>query len=113
MRGMRQERLTALLQVEVAQFMLALREELALTELISVDEVLLSPDLKHARVWISFSPQPKEARAKDLWSKMQKSLPVLRSWLAGRMDLRKIPKIVLEFSNPEEEYKLDKIFDNL
>jgi ribosome-binding factor A len=113
MRGNRQARLKSLLQAEVATFMLNLRSDLELTELIGVDEVLLTPDLKHANVWLSFSPQPSDARAKDLWMKMVKALPALKSWLAERVEVRRIPQISLEFSDPEKEYKLDRIFDEI
>ncbi|MDD5606218.1 MAG: ribosome-binding factor A [Patescibacteria group bacterium] len=110
---MRQERLKALLQAETAVFMMNLRQDMEISELIGVDDVLMTSDLKQATVWISFTPQPTEGRAKVLWSHLQKALPKLKSWLAERLEIRQIPQIVLEFSNPEEEYKLDRIFDEL
>ena len=110
---MRQERLRSLLQVEAANFMFNLRQSMELNEMIGIDEVLLTPDLKQANIWISFTPHPSEGRAKILWNLMHRSLPKLKTWLAERLEMRKIPTINLEFSNPEEEYRLDKIFDEL
>lgn len=113
MRGMRQERLRAVLQAEIAQFFFNLRLDMDINELIAVDEVMVTPDLKQANIWISFVPMPSEGRGKVLWTKMQKALPQLKTWLSQRVELRKVPNISLNFSHPEEEYKLDRIFDEL
>ncbi len=81
------------------------------SDLVTVTRVDASPDLQHAKVYISIFP---EERAKDLWRILSFSIFDIQQKLNKRMTTRPVPKIewVVE-KNMGEIQKMDEIFDKI
>lgn len=96
-------KLNSLIQKELGQ---ALLTEISLPHdaLTTIKNVDVSPDLDHAKVWVSVLPLSKGEWA---LASLQKSRSRLQSFLGSRLRLRRIPR--LEFALDLTEEKADRI----
>ena len=67
---------------------------------VTVTRVETSPDLAHARVWVSLIGQPNE-RASTL-AALRRAMPFVRHLLGGRVRLRRIPELHVEVDESVE-----------
>jgi ribosome-binding factor A len=67
---------------------------------VTVTRVDTSPDLAHARVWVSLIGQPNE-RASTL-AALRRAMPFVRHLLGGRVRLRRIPELHVEVDESVE-----------
>ena len=67
---------------------------------VTVTRVETSPDLAHARVWVSLIGQPSE-RASTL-AALRRAMPFVRHLLGGRVRLRRIPELHVEVDESVE-----------
>jgi len=87
------ERVNELLRAEISELVQRHLKDPRLGSLVSVTEVVTSPDLRHAKVFISVLGTPEE-RAEAVKG-LEAAAGFLRHELASRLDLRHIP--VLSF----------------
>ncbi|MBI1985026.1 MAG: 30S ribosome-binding factor RbfA [Candidatus Wildermuthbacteria bacterium] len=80
-------------------------------DVVTVTRVEASPDLQHAKAYISILP---EKKAKDLLKVMRGSIFNIQQRLNARMRMRPVPKIewVME-KNLLSVQKIDEIFDTI
>lgn len=71
--------------------------------LMTVTEVRMSPDLKHARVMVS-SADPETVPDAAL-AALRHAGTRLRHGLAGRVHLRSVPRLTFEWDNRSEDYR--------
>ncbi|RLC37372.1 hypothetical protein DRH29_02115 [candidate division Kazan bacterium] len=109
---LRKSKLEALLQSAIAQYFLERQQSWGISATALVDEVIVSPDLKSAKVWLSFSPG--DINEENIqFKKVAKHIHELQQFLFKRMRIRKVPRITLLQSNTEQQFKLERIFDTL
>ncbi len=103
----RQESVGRELQEEIAQIV---REEIddPLIGFVTITDVDVSPDLKHARVYFSVlgSDQQKADSAKG----MRRAAKYIRGLIAERMHLRYVPTLRFEFDEtPERAQRIERL----
>ena len=81
------------------------------TGLISVTKVNTSPDLKHARVFVSFI---NSKSVKNTLAALKSSAGFVRSKIAGKLNLRTTPEIIFELDDSMEYgQKIDMILKDI
>ncbi len=96
----RQERVNHLLQHEISA-LLEFKSNDPRLEGITVSGVEISPDLKHARVFIAAVDDP--ARAKEIRYGLRSATPFLRRELGRRVQLRVVPELEFAFDYSIEQ----------
>ncbi len=82
-----------------------------MTGLISVTKVKISPDLKHARVYVSMI---NSRNIKDTLAGLKRASGFIRSRIAERINLRVTPELVFELDDSMEYgEKIDKILEKI
>src|SRR5512142_3169454 len=86
----RTDRVDELLRQEIGQ---TLEREVADPAIgfVTVTDVETSPDLQHARVWVSVIGD--EARRKEALGALRRAMPYVRHSLAGKVRMRRIPEL--------------------
>lgn len=98
-----------------------LRQELALIlethaernagELITVTRVEASPDLQHAKVYISILP---ERRSKEIFMTLSRDIYEIQQKLNSRMRMRPVPKVEWAVEkNVLEHQKIDELLNKI
>jgi ribosome-binding factor A len=87
----RLQRLGGLFQEELSELLLREVKDPRLTRLVSITRVVISPDLRHARVYVSVmgSEEEKVSTLEGLTA----AAPFLRRKLNNRVTLRRIPEL--------------------
>ncbi len=106
----RQEKVASLIQSAIALYLEENKDGLGIDGLVFVDQVFVPADLKSAEVWVSFNPLDDSQRKFEL---LGKGINRLQSYLFKQMAMKRVPRISLQLSDPERQYKLEKIFDTL
>ncbi len=85
------ERVNHLIRLELSELLQRHLKDPRLSQLLAINEVITSPDLKYARVYVSCicSDEEKQAYLKALGS----AAGFLRTELAKRMRMRRIPEL--------------------
>ncbi|MSU75916.1 ribosome-binding factor A [Patescibacteria group bacterium] len=82
------DQVNALLGAELGRVMVRLTPT---TTVVTITEVQTSSDLAHATVWVSVLPD-----SDAVWNELNKQLPELQAGLAGRIELKRTPKLQLK-----------------
>jgi len=78
----------------------------------TITAVKITPDLRHARVWVSVLGSDDEA--KDTMAGLNSARPHLRSELGRQMRMKYLPELVFELDKgAEEAQRLDEIFHKI
>lgn len=78
----------------------------------TVTAVKITPDLRHARVFVSVFGSPEESKA--TMSGLNSAKPHLRSELGRQTRMKYLPELDFELdTGPQEAQKLDEIFDRI
>ncbi len=94
------ERVNTLMQREISKLILNELRDPRLDEFVSVTEVSVSPDLKHAKVYISsMGGQQKE---QQILGALSSAAGFLRSELAKKVSLRRMPELHFLWDNSIE-----------
>ena len=100
----RLDRLNNLFQKEISAIIFRVIPQFEKKELLNITKVEISKDLKYANVFLSVHPEKYE---KDAIQELKKNLPEIRTLLAKRLKIFKMPKI--NFKVDEGEKNLEKI----
>ena len=112
MSNLRKSKLEALLQELIARFFGEQRQDWGIHELITVDQIFLTPDLRTAQVWVSFIPQTVKTAERD-FERLIKKLPELQRYIFGELNMKRVPTLTLRLADPEKSFRLNQIFDTL
>jgi len=95
----RTDRIDQLLRQEISQ---ALERELADPRIgfVTVTDVETSPDLSHARVWVSVIGD--EARRKEALAALRRAMPYVRRSIGPKIRLRRIPEFEVRLDETAE-----------
>jgi ribosome-binding factor A len=87
----RLQRLSGLFQEELSELLLREVKDPRLTRLVSITRVVITPDLRHARVYVSVmgSEEEKVSTLEGLTA----AAPFLRRELNSRVTLRRVPEL--------------------
>ncbi len=97
----RMERVNTLMQREISELIQRDLRDPRLDEFVSVTEVSVSPDLRHARVFVSsFGGQQKEPQILEALSS---AAGFLRSELAKKVRIRRMPELHFQWDNSIEK----------
>ena len=108
----RSERTSKLIQREISGLLEREVNDPRLIKLVSVTEVTLSPDLKHAKVYVSTLGT--EINKKDLLAGFNKASGFLRKELAAHLRLKQIPELSFYYDDSiERGAKLLKLIGEL
>jgi ribosome-binding factor A len=78
----------------------------------TITAVKITPDLRHARVWVSVLGSADEA--KDTMAGLDSARPHLRSELGRQMRMKYLPELIFELDKgAEEAQRLDEIFHKI
>ena len=78
----------------------------------TITAVKITPDLRHARVWVSVLGTDEEA--KSTMAGLDSARPFLRSELGRQMRMKYLPELVFELDKgAEEAQRLDEIFHKI
>ncbi len=78
----------------------------------TITAVKITPDLRHARVWVSVLGSDEEA--KDTMAGLNSARPHLRSELGRQMRMKYLPELVFELDKgAEEAQRLDEILNKI
>lgn len=88
----RSERLSQLLRREIASLLQHQVNDPRLSGLLSITRVEISPDLRHAAVFISILDE--EERKQEVMEALTTASGFIRHELAAKLDLRRVPQIV-------------------
>ncbi|MFH1169491.1 MAG: 30S ribosome-binding factor RbfA [Chloroflexota bacterium] len=94
------ERLNNLLRREISELLQRQVKDPRLSEFIAVTEVITSPDLKYAKVFISFIGSDEEK--KQALSVLTAAAGFFRKELAGSIRLRRVPDLSFHWDNSIE-----------
>lgn len=97
----RTERLNKLIQHEISGLLEREVNDPRLSNLISVTEVILSPDLKHAKVFVSILGD--ETSKRDILAGFDAAAKFLRKELASRLKLRYTPELSFCYDDSIEQ----------
>jgi ribosome-binding factor A len=105
----RLQRLAGLLQQELSELLLREVKDPRLTRLVSITRIVISADLRHARVYVSImgSEEEKVSTLEGLTA----AAPFLRRELNSRVALRRIPE--LSFRRDDSLEQGSHVFDLL
>jgi ribosome-binding factor A len=112
MSELRQQKLASLIQAKAGQFLLENRQDWGIKNTVLVDGVLVSPDLKNAQIWVSFS-QADDKRAGTQFALLERHMHELVSYLFKELNLRRMPQLHFKLSNTDKAFKLMDIFDTI
>ncbi len=101
----RTQRVASMIRAELAKILLEEIADPALSVL-QVNEVELSKDLKHARVFFSLGDT--KLKAKDIQRGLSRAMPFFRRKLGDNLDLRYVPS--LEFEEDTHNDSVDRVF---
>jgi len=91
----RTERLNHLIRSELSELIQQESNDPRLAGVvISVTEVRLTEDLRHARVYISLMGDEKQSN--EAFTVLVRAIPFYRHELSGRLDLRQVPALIFE-----------------
>jgi len=96
----RSERTSKLIQREISELLEREVNDPRLSKLISVTEVTLSPDLKHAKIFVSTLGT--EINKKDLLEGFNNASGFLRKELAAHLRLKQIPQLSFYYDDSIE-----------
>jgi len=96
----RSERTSKLIQREISELLEREVNDPRLSKFVSVTEVSLSPDLKHAKVYVSTLGT--EANKEDLLAGFNNASGFLRKELAARIRLKQIPQLSFHYDDSIE-----------
>ena len=78
----------------------------------TITAVKITPDLRHARVWVSVLGSDEEAT--DTMAGLNSARPHLRSELGRQMRMKYLPELIFELDKgAEEAQRLDEIFHKI
>ena len=109
--SVRQAKLRSVVHSAVSEYFLEHRDDDKEAQIL-VEDVIVSPDLKAARVWISFSPHSAD-RAEIRFERAQRHLRPLQSFVFERMPIKRVPEISLVLADPDATFRIHQIFDTL
>ncbi len=111
-KNLRKERLGSVVHAAVAEFFVEHNRDWGIDALPLVEQVFVSADLHHIEIWVSLSPWKKD-KAQHQFEVVQKHLGALKKELAGKIELRRFPELVLKLSDPEQTFRILDIFGTL
>ena len=111
-KSLRKERMASVIHSAVASFFVEEGREWGIEALPMVDQVFVSPDLHNVQIWISFAPW-KADKAKYEFEVVEKHLGAMKKFLAGKVDLRRFPDIILKLSDPEKTFRMIDILGTI
>ena len=80
---------------------------------ITVQNVICSPDLHSARVWVSIFPLKNEKEIDEIIELLQKSAHFFQKDMGKRLDLRYIPKLEFLYDEtPAKAAKIEELLDS-
>jgi len=85
------ERVNELIRSEISQLLLRETKDPRLTGYISINSVVTSPDLRHAKVFVSCVCE--EERKKEILDALHKASGFFRSEMAKHLKLRRVPEL--------------------
>ena len=109
---MRQNKLAALLQIVIGRFLAEESSTWGIGKLVVVDRVLVTPDLRNAHVWLSFSPY-NEKTAKREFEAVERHLREIQNFVFSQLTIRRVPRISLHASDTTHMFKIMEIFDTI
>src|SRR5512145_1841736 len=98
MSKLRQEKMASLIQMAAGRFFIERQYDWGIANAILVDGVLVSPDLKNAQIWVSFSQSDEEQSQKQFVA-LGRHLHELVSYLFKELTVRRMPQLSLKLSN--------------
>ena len=108
----RSERTSKLIQREICALLEREVNDPRLSKFVSVTEVTLSPDLKHAKVYVSTLSS--EMNREDLLAGFSKASGFLRKELAAHLRLKQMPEISFHYDDSiERGARLLELMDEL
>lgn len=111
MATIRQQRVTGLLFEELS-IMVANELDDPKLELITVVDIQVSRDLRHAKVFVNHQ-QPEVSR-KEVLRGLERATPYLRSQLAERCSLRMVPELFFAYDDtPEKAARIDELLQQI
>jgi ribosome-binding factor A len=106
------ERTSKLIQREICALLEREVNDPRLSKFVSVTEVILSPDLRHAKVYVSTLSS--EMNREDLLAGFSKASGFLRKELAAHLRLRQMPEISFHYDDSiERGARLLELMDEL
>ncbi len=96
----RSERTSKLIQREISQLLERAVNDPRLCKLISVTEVSLSPDLRHAKVFVSTLGN--EVSKEDMMAGLNNASGFLRRELAAHLNLKHTPELTFHYDDSIE-----------
>ena len=96
----RRERTSKLIQREISELLKREVNDPRLSELISVTEVSLSPDLRYAKIFVSILGS--EANKRDMLAGFNIASGFLRRELASRLKMKYVPQLTFHYDNSIE-----------
>lgn len=108
----RTERISSLIRQEISELLRRQVNDPRLSSFISVTKVLVSPDLRHAKVLVSVLGS--EAQKSDVLNGFTAASGFLRRELAHRLTLRRIPELIFQADDSiEQGAKVLKLINQL
>ncbi len=112
MSEVRAKKLVALVQGLVAKFFTLHHDEWGIDDMVLVDDVFASSDLKNIDIWVSFSPH-EEKRAQKNYDVLVKHMHELNNYLFANLNAKRMPKVHIKLANPAETFKMLDLFATL
>lgn len=112
MSEVRAKKLVALVQGLVAKFFTLHHDEWGIDDMILVDDVFASSDLKNIDIWVSFSPHD-EKRAQKNYEILLKHMHEMNNYIFANLNAKRMPKVHLKLANPAETFKMLDLFATL
>lgn len=110
--SVRQKKVASVLQSLISRYYIEHAKDFGIKSMVLVDDIFVSVDLKNAQVWLSFSPEP--PKGPRVWfERLVENQRDLESYLFKNMEIRRLPRLTLQLSDPEKTFKLLDIFDTL
>lgn len=108
--GSRIDRVNELVRQELSELMLRVLE-LPLGTLVTITRVSCSPDLEHAKVWVSILPTDE---TEEVMKRLEGALGELQYQLVRKLSMEPIPKIrwILDETETQAE-RIETILDSL
>lgn len=108
----RQERLSELLKIEISEILLKRVKDPRISSFVSITEIKLSKDLRHAHVFVSIFGDEKTKR--ETLTGLESAKGFIRSEIGKDLRIRFIPEIVFELDDSlERGDRILKIIKNL
>jgi ribosome-binding factor A len=106
------DRMVKVNELILQQLGTVIAEELEFPEaLITILAVDTSPDLKHAKVFISILP---DSQVEIVTRKLNNAVKLLQKELAGKISLRSLPRLQFIYDDTEKQAEeIDRLLDSL